>query len=196
MQVDKSSINFTGSVYEIIVRNNDAKNYGKLTVWRMPIGEKKIKTLIQLFQTFCKNSSTKFDEKFIQKFLWLSSHVKLWNNATHGDLFKNGFIQRNLKNCHTFLWNIIHAKWVQLLTPIFQLDTMAKKTVSQDAKEFYNIMYCDYHCAEGHSPAETVSTTLLLWICRGHVPVYLFNTCTDAVFLHFQYGVSLFFVRI
>ena len=70
---------------------------------------------------------------------------------------------------------------------------MAKKTVSQEAKEFYNIMHCDYRCAEGHSPAETVSTTLLPWICRGHVPVYLFNTCTDGVFLRFHYGVSLCF---
>ena len=74
---------------------------------------------------------------------------------------------------HTCFLGKNHIVSKLLCATIFQLD-MIVKTVSQEAKEFYNIMYCVFHCAEGHPPSKTVSTTLLPWICRGHVPVYLF----------------------
>ena len=50
-----------------------------------------------------------------------------------------------------------------------------------------------YYCTENHLKSETASTDQFHMMCKGHVPVHLFETCTDQTFVKYHYDVSIFF---
>ena len=50
-----------------------------------------------------------------------------------------------------------------------------------------------YYCVENHLKSETASTDQFHMMCKGHVPVHLFESCTDQEFVKYHYDVSIFF---
>ena len=52
-----------------------------------------------------------------------------------------------------------------------------------------NIMH---YCHEEHIGCEMESTEHYAWMCRMHVPIYLFINSNDEGFLKYHYGVSEF----
>lgn len=53
-----------------------------------------------------------------------------------------------------------------------------------------NRMYFYFCEVNDHPPAETVSTKRYRWMCRLHVPVYLFDTAKNEELIKFHHGVS------
>ena len=51
-----------------------------------------------------------------------------------------------------------------------------------------------YYCVENHLKSETASTDQFHMMCKGHVPVHLFESCTDQTFVKYHYDVSIFFL--
>ena len=51
-----------------------------------------------------------------------------------------------------------------------------------------------YYCVENHLKSETASTDQFHMMCKGHVPVHLFESCTDQAFVKYHYDVSIFFI--
>ena len=49
-----------------------------------------------------------------------------------------------------------------------------------------------YYCVENHLKSETASTDQFHMMCKGHVPVHLFESCTDQEFVKYHYDVSFF----
>ena len=49
-----------------------------------------------------------------------------------------------------------------------------------------------YYCVENHLKSETASTDQFHMMCKGHVPVHLFESCTDQTFVKYHYDVSIF----
>ena len=49
-----------------------------------------------------------------------------------------------------------------------------------------------YYYVENHLKSETASTDQFHMMCKGHVPVHLFESCTDQEFVKYHYDVSFF----
>ena len=49
-----------------------------------------------------------------------------------------------------------------------------------------------YYCAENHMQNETASMGQFHVMCKGHIPVHLFEYFTDEMFIKYHYDVSIF----
>ena len=64
-------------------------------------------------------------------------------------------------------------------------------TKGSDEKELWEIKHAPFYCSENHSPAETISTNIMKWICKTHTPVFLFASTEDPVFQLYHLGVRI-----
>ena len=59
---------------------------------------------------------------------------------------------------------------------------MASPQKKTDKIELWEIKNLPYFCSDGHREAEMVSTDVMKWMCKEHVPVWLFGLVDDPIF--------------